>query len=66
MIALVIFRKVNDKVLIHERSYLYSDTKTLYPALMVTNADDLYNLTKEMSNKYNISFPTDNGKTFII
>ena len=60
IVALVIFRKVNDKELILEKSYIFSDEYTLYPSLKISNADQLYNLSKQMSEKYNFSFPTEN------
>lgn len=65
IIALVIFRKTQDKILIPETSYLNSSQITLYPSLAMLYSDDYFSTIKNMSNKYNISFPYDNGIFFI-
>ena len=61
IVAVIIFRKVEDKVLVQEKSYL-SEQKTIYPSLIITNAADYYQTLKNMSSKYNFTFPVDNGK----
>ena len=66
IIALVIFRKTQDKVLIPETSYLNSSQITLYPSLAMLYSDDYFSTIKNMSNKYNISFPFDNGKFYFL
>ena len=62
IIALVIFRQIYPKVLRVEQSYLVFNQTTLYPSLTIPNIDDLYNMTKNMSIKYNFNFPTTDRK----
>ena len=62
ILALVIFRKVEDKVLVPEKSYLNTDQKTLYPSLVILNSEEYYEILKNMSSKYGYSFPIENCK----
>ena len=64
IVALVIFRKIQDKVLIAETSYLNSTQIPLYPSLAMLYSDVYFSTIKNLSIKYNASFPYDNGSLF--
>lgn len=61
IIGLVAFRQIENKVLIPETSYLNSSHITLYPSLAMLYTDSYFSTVKNLSNKYNLSFPYENG-----
>lgn len=60
IIALVIFRKIQVKVLMNETSYL-NNQKTLFPTLIIPNITKYYEILKNLSEKYNYKFPFNGG-----
>lgn len=60
IIALVLFRKIEDKILVKETSYLKSQ-KTIYPYVFYPNTTEIYDTLSEIGKKYNYSFPYQNG-----
>lgn len=60
ILALVIFRNIQVKVQMNERSYL-NNQKTLFPTLIIPNITKYYGLLRNLSEKYNYKFPFDGG-----
>ena len=59
--AMVIYRKLEDKVYVPEKSYL-SEQTTIYPSIVINNSQEYYDAIKNMSIKYNFLFPIPNCK----